>query len=103
MSKLKIQKNKEKIVNLLNETIDLEYKENLKRFKRFSEATKNIGTKKEPKEVKVKIGHWDEWFKDQDKPNDKGLKIERGEIIEINGEKSYGWKKITYYTISDLL
>lgn len=46
MSKLKIQKNKEKIVKLLNETIDLQYKENLKRFKRFSEQVKQIGSKK---------------------------------------------------------
>lgn len=102
MSILKIQKNKEKIVKLLNETIDLEYKENLKKFKRFSEATKNIGTKKEPKEVKVKIGHWDEWFKDQDKPDDKKFKVERSEIIEVNGQKSSGWQKLQYYTLEDI-
>ena len=55
MSALKIQKNKEKIVKLLNENIDLEYNLDLKRYKRFSEEVKNIGSKKEPKEVKVKI------------------------------------------------
>ncbi len=33
MSALKIQKNKEKIVKLLNENIDLEYNLDLKRYK----------------------------------------------------------------------
>ena len=35
MSKLKIAKNKEKIVKLLNENIDLEYNLKLKSFNRF--------------------------------------------------------------------
>lgn len=102
MSVLKIKKNKEKIVKLLNENIDLEYRLKLKSFKRISEEFRNIGTKKEPKEVKVKIGHWIEWFKDEDKPNEKGIKIERSEIIEVNGHKSDHWRKIQYYTIADV-
>ncbi len=104
MSKLKIQKNKEKIVKLLNETIDLQYKENLKRFKRFSEQVKQIGSKKNPKEVKLKLGHWFEWFYDEDYPNDKkhAVKIERSEIIEVDGQRSNHWNKITYYTIDDI-
>jgi transposase len=102
MSRLKIQKNKEKILKLLNETIDLEYNLNLKRFKRFSEETRNIGTKRQPEEAKIKIGYWNEYFKDEDRPNEKGVKIERAEIIEVNGEKSYGWRKIKYYTIDDI-
>lgn len=101
MSQLKIQKNKEKIVKLLNENIYLEYSLNLKKFKRFSEEIKNIGSKKEPKEVKIKSGHWDEWFKDEDRPNEKGVKIERSQIIEIDGQKSNHWNKITYYSVSD--
>ena len=104
MSALKIQKNKEKIVKLLNENIDLEYNLDLKRNKRFSEEVKNIGSKKEPKEVKVKIGHWFEWFYDEDFPNDKkhAVKIERSEICEVDGIKSNHWNKIKYYSIEDI-
>lgn len=102
MSEFKIKKNKEKIVKLLNENIDLEYNLDLKRYKRFSEEVKNVGSKKEPKEVKVKIGHWFEWFKDEDRPNEKGIKIERSQIVEINGQKSNHWNLLTYYTINDI-
>jgi len=101
MSKLKIQKNKEKIVKILNENIDFEYNLRLKKFKRFSEEIKNIGSKKEPKEVKVKIGHWFEYFKDEDRQNEKGVKIERSEICEIDGQKSDHWNRIKYYSITD--
>ena len=103
MSLLKIEKNKAKIVKLINENIDLQYNLDLKRFKRFSEEIKNIGSKKEPKEVKVKKGHWFEWFYDEDFPNDKkhAVKIERSQIIEIDGEKSDHWNRIKYYSIDD--
>jgi hypothetical protein len=56
MSKLKIQKNKEKIVKLLNENIDLEYKLNLKRFTKFSEKVVTV-SKKNKTPVNLKIGH----------------------------------------------
>jgi hypothetical protein len=104
MSQLKIKKNKEKIVKLLNENIDLQYKLNLKRFTRFSEEVRQIGTKKEPMEVKIKIGHWFEWFYDSDYPKDKkhAVKIERKEICEVDGEISNHWKKITYYSVEDI-
>jgi hypothetical protein len=104
MSKLKIQKNKEKIVKLLNENIDLEYNLKLKRFNRISEELKNIGTKKEPNEVPIKIGHWNEVFYDDEFPKEKkhSVKIERNEIVEINGRKTNHWKIIEYYTIDDL-
>ena len=104
MSELKIKKNKDKIVKLLNENVDLEYNLELKRFKSFSEETRNIGSKKEPKEVKVKIGHWFEWFYDEDFPKDKkhACKIERSQIIEIDGQKSNHWNRISYYTIADV-
>jgi L-arabinose isomerase len=102
MSRLKIQKNKEKIVKLLNENIDLEYNLRLKSYKRISEEIRNIGTKKQPKEVNVKIGYWIEWFKDESRPNDKGFKVERQEIFEVNGQKSDGWNRISYYTIDDI-
>jgi hypothetical protein len=100
MSALKIQKNKEKIVKLLNENIDLEYNLDLKRYKRFSEDVKNIGSKKEPKEVKVKIGHWIE--KCTDEGTGEVLKLERSMIIEIDGQKSDHWNKIKYYTVADV-
>jgi propanediol dehydratase large subunit len=105
MSEIRIKNNKEKIVKLLNETIDLQYKQNLKRFKRFSEQVKQVGTKKEPKEVKIKVGHWFEWFYDEDYPNDKkhAVKIERSEIVEVDGKKSNHWNVIQYYSIEDIL
>ncbi|WP_324069846.1 MAG: hypothetical protein RSE15_04900 [Flavobacterium sp.] len=100
----KIDKNKVKIVELLNQNIDLKYELKLKRFTRFSEEIKQLGTKKEPKEVKIKIGHWNEFFYDEDFPKDKkhAVKIERKEICEVDGERSNHWKKITYYTIEDI-
>ena len=101
-SKIYYQKNKEKIVKLLNENIDLQYKLNLKNYHRFSEEVKNIGSKKEPKEVKIKIGHWYEWVKCEDKPNEKGIKIERCRIIKIDGQKSDHWNKIKYFSADDI-
>lgn len=104
MSKLKIQRNKEKIVKLLNEIIDLEYNLNLKRFNRTSEETRNIGTKKAPEIVRVKYGHWFEFFYDEAFPEDKkhAVKIERKEIIEVAGVKSNGWNKIKYFYVEDI-
>lgn len=104
MTKLKIQKNKEKIVKLLNENVDLQYNLKLKSFIRFSEKVRNTGTNKNPKQVKLKFGHWFELFYDKDYPNDKkhAVKIERSEIIEIDGIKSNGWNRITYFTAEDI-
>ena len=103
MSKLKIQINKEKIVKLLNETIDLEYNLRLKSFKRFSEKIATV-SKKDLTPINLKIGHWDEYFYDQDFPQDKkhAVKIERSEICEIDGIKSNHWNKIKYYSIDDI-
>lgn len=98
----KIDKNKMKIVQLLNETIDLEYEKNLKRFHRTELTVIDTGTKKIQQLALVKIGYWNEWFKDEDKPKSKGIKIERKEIIEVDGERSYGWEKLKYYTIEDI-
>lgn len=99
-----MQKNKEKIVKLLNENIDLQYNLNLKSFSRHSEEVRNTGTKKNPKQVKLKFGHWFEWFFDEDYPNDKkhAVKIERSEIYEIDGVKSNGCNIITYFTTEDI-
>jgi len=104
MSEVKIKKNKEKIVSLLNQNIDLEYKLRLKKFYRVSEQTKDIGTKKEPKIVNLKLGHWFEWFYDEDYPNDKkhAVKIERSQAYEVDGKKSDHWRLIEYYTIDDI-
>jgi len=102
MSKLKIQKNKEKIVALLNQNIDLEYSLRLKSYHSVYEMDKDIGTKKEPKVVKLTLGKWFEWFKDESRPNKKGVKIERNEIIAVDGQRSNGYKLIEYFTIDDL-
>lgn len=101
MSKLKIQKNKEKIVKLLNENINLQYNLKVKSFKRFSEKIINIGSKKEPKEVVAKIGHWFEWVKDINISSEKNIKIEKSEIYEINGYKTNHWDKLKYYYIDN--
>lgn len=101
MSKLKIAKNKEKIVKLLNENIDLEYNLKLKSFNRFSEKVVTV-SKKDKTPINLKIGHWFEWFKDEDRPNEKGVKIERSEIYEIDGQKSHHWNVLKYYTIEDV-
>lgn len=103
MSKFKIQKNKEKIVKLLNENVDLEYNLRLKSFTRFSEKETTV-SKKDKTPVKLKIGHWFEWFYDGDFPKDKkhAVKIERNEICEIDGIKSNHWNKIQYYTFDDV-
>ena len=104
MSKLKIERNKQKIVDLLNKNIDLQYQLKIKSFTSFSEKEINIGTKVQSKKVIVKIGHWFEWFYDEDYPNDKkhAVKIERSSIYEIDGQKSNHWNKITYFTIDDI-
>jgi len=104
MSEIKIKKNKEKIVKLLNENVDLEYNLRIKKFTRVSEQIKNIGTKKKPKIVNLKLGHWFEWFYDEDYPNDKkqAAKIERSQAYEVEGKKSDHWILIEYYTIDDI-
>ena len=99
MSQLKIQKNKEKIVKLLNENIDLEYKLNLKRFTKFSENVVTV-SKKDKTPVNLKIGHWIE--KCTDEGTGEVLKLERSMIIEIDGQKSDRWNKIKYYTVADV-
>jgi len=103
MSQLKIQRNIEKIVKLLNENIDLQYKLQLKKYTRLSEEVKNTASKNKPEQL-IKRGHWFEWFFDKDYPNDKkhAVKIERSEIYEIDGAKSNGWNIVTYFTTEDI-
>jgi hypothetical protein len=103
MSQTKIKKNKEKIVKILNENIDLEYNLRLKRFERFSEKVATV-SKKDLTPINLKIGHWFEWFYDEDFPSDKkhAVKIERNEIYEIDGQKSNHWNKIKYYSIENV-
>lgn len=100
MSVLKIQKNKEKIVKLLNENIDLEYNLTVKSMKKIYEKEINVGSKKAPEIVNATFGMWYEYFKDED--TDKKVKIERNNIIAINGKKSDGWQIIEYYTVNDI-
>jgi len=102
MSRLKIKKNKEKIVKLLNENIDLEYKLLVKGMAKTYDKEVNVGTKKEPKMVNVTFGMWYEWFKDEDKPNEKGFKVERNMPIAINGKPSNYYAPLRYYTVEDI-
>jgi hypothetical protein len=99
MSDLKIKKNKEKILKLLNENIDLEHKKLIKSFKNTYEKEINVGTKRNPKMVIAKYGIWYEYFEDEDEdfPN-KRIRIERNVIYEIDG-KIHGRR---YYTIDDI-
>ena len=103
MSKLKsakIQSNKEKIVKLLNENIDLVYEIQLKNFKEVYEEVRNCGTKKAPIMKTLKFGKWLEGFKDED--TNEIVTIERNMIIGIDGKKSDHWNLLKYYTISDV-
>lgn len=100
MSKLKIQKNKEKIVSLLNQNIDLSYKLKLKGYKKTFEKEVNLGTKRKPKMIIATLGMWLEDFIDED--NGKVISIERNEVIAVDGKPSNGYKLINYYSIDDI-
>lgn len=100
MSKLKIQKNKEKIVSLLNQNIDLEYKSKLKGYKKTFEKEVNLGTKRKPKMVIATIGMWLEDFVDED--NGEVVSIERNEVIAVDGKPTNGYRVINYYSIDDI-
>ena len=99
----KILKNKEKIVALVNNNMDLEYELMLKQAKRFEECEVQIGTKKNPKKVPAKMMYWYEWFKDDDRPNERGVRIERKQLIEIDGKRSFGYTVLEHLTIDNLL
>ncbi|EKT4497724.1 hypothetical protein K5L04_09385 [Flavobacterium psychrophilum] len=100
MSKLKIKKNKEKIVLLLNQNIDLAYKLRLKGYKKTFEKEVNLGTKKEPKIIIATFGMWLEDFVDED--NGEVVSIERNEVIAVDGKPSNGYRVINYYSIDDI-
>ena len=100
MSHGKVLRNKQKIVQLLNENIDLKYNMNLKTFKSIYEENRNIGTKKKPNFKFLKIGIWNEGFKDTD--TGEVISVERKSIIEIDGQKSDGWNLLKYYTLKSL-
>lgn len=100
MSKLKIQKNKEKILKLVNENIDLEYKLKLKGYKKTFEKEVNLGTKRKPKMVIATFGMWLEDFVDED--NGEVVSIERNEVIAVDGKPSNEYRVINYYSIDDI-
>lgn len=100
MSQLKINKNKEKIVKLLNENIDLEYKLMVKGMKKTYNKVVDIGTKKEPNIATVTFGMWHEYFKDED--TGKKIKVERNMPIAINGKPSNYYHPLRYYKINDI-
>jgi len=97
-----IQKNLEKITALLNKNIDLQYKEQLKGAKRFTEKIVNLGTRKKPRMCNVKFMHWYEWFKDKDYPEKRGIRIERYQGVEVNGQRSFGYRILEYYTVDEV-
>lgn len=43
-------------------------------------------SQKQTKKGLVKYRHWKEEFKDESRPNEKGIIIDRSEPIELNGE-----------------
>ncbi len=100
MSKLKIQKNKEKIVLLLNQNIDLAYKLKLKGYKKTFEKEVNLGTKRNPKMIIATFGMWLEDFVDED--NGEVVSIERNEVIAVDGKPSNGYRVINYYSVEDI-
>ena len=100
MSKLKIEKNKEKIVKLLNENIDLEYRLLVKSMSRIYENEVNTGTKKAPKIVNTTVGVWKEYFMDEG-TNEK-IEVERKMIIAVEGKPSDHWNVLKYYTIKEI-
>jgi len=102
MSRIRINKNKEKIVNLLNENIDLEYKLLVKSMKKVYDKEMDIGSKKEPRKAIVTFGMWYEWFKDEDRPNEKGVRIERNMAIAVDGKPSNYYRPLQYYTVNDI-
>ncbi|ELM3727185.1 hypothetical protein RYR32_002627, partial [Flavobacterium psychrophilum] len=95
-----IKKNKEKIVLLLNQNIDLAYKLRLKGYKKTFEKEVNLGTKKEPKIIIATFGMWLEDFVDED--NGEVVSIERNEVIAVDGKPSNGYRVINYYSIDDI-
>ena len=101
MSEVRIRKNKEKIVELLNKNIDLEYQLLVKSMKKTYDKEFNIGTKKEPKIANVTFGMWYEYFKDEDRP-DKPIRIERNMPIAIDGKPSNYYRLLTYYKLEDI-
>lgn len=98
----RIEAKKSKIAKLMNELIDLHYEKMLKGAKRFEIAEVNMGTRKEPEMKTCKRMYWDEWFKDEDRPNERGVKVERSQLVEIDGKKSFGWNVIHYYKPQDI-
>lgn len=99
----KIDKNKLQIMKLLNENIDLNYELNLKKFSRFSEKTSNFGTRRKPNMVTCKIGHYFQYFTDEEDDNKGTIKIERSEVVEFGGLKCDDWRNpLKYYTIDNL-
>lgn len=89
-----IDRKKNQVIKLLNEIQDLKFKNLCKKFVKTYKKEINIGTKKKPVLAIAKYGMWYEWFKDEDRPNEKGIKIERNQIIEIDGNR-HGFVKYT--------
>lgn len=90
-----IKKKKEIIANKLNELIDLKYELGLKGAKKIYEEDREIGRGKNKRSHRIKIMMWHEFFHDEDTGD--SVKIDRHRIIEVDGEKSDGWDKITYW------
>lgn len=92
----KIERNKIKIVKLLNENIDLEFKALMKKFVRTYKKELNLGTKKNPNIIIAKYGVFYQYFTDED--TGKKIRIERNAMIEINGERV----GFTHYSLENI-
>jgi len=102
MSQLKIQKNKIKIAELLNKNVDLAYAMRLKSAYKIEDIEIEIGPKNDRRKVPARMMHWYEWFQDEDRPNEKGIRVSRKNIIEIDGVRTDGYRKIQYFTPDDI-
>lgn len=99
MSK-RIQNKKKKVITLLNQIIDLQYHDLIKGAKRFEEIEFNKGSRNHPNLVAAKRMYWNERFFDED---EKPLKVERTQLIEVEGERTdHMGKPLKYYTLEDI-
>ena len=94
----KYNKNALKIIELLNENVN--YEHTLVFGGKIISESINTGTKKNPKNVNVKLLKWFEIFEDED--TSKPIEIERNCIIEVEGKKSNGWQELRYYSEKDV-
>lgn len=92
----KINRNVQKIYELINLNNELHWSYMTSEGKRFEEQERNMGTKKNPKPATVTVMFWMEKFKDED--TGKYIRIERSRIVKINGQKSFDYDVLEPFT-----